>query len=66
MSESFWKACCEVGVVKCLDEPDTECLDWGRRITAGRRVVFKEDVEEVVGRVLGVSMVIDPAHRAKA
>ena len=66
MPESFWNAFCEVGVVKYLDEADTEWLDWDGRIVAGRGVAFKKEVEEVMRRVLGVSMVIDPVHRAKA
>ena len=56
--ESFWNACCKMGVVEYLDESDPELLDWDGR--------FKKDVEEVSRSVLGVSMVIDPVHRATA
>ena len=62
MPESFWNACCEMGVVEYLDESDPELLDWDGRF----RGPFKKDVEEVLRSVLGVSMVIDPVHRATA
>ena len=32
----------------------------------GRGGAFKKEAEEVMGRVLGVSMVFDPVHGAKA
>ena len=63
MPESFWNACCELGVLKYLDKP---WLDWDGRIKMGGGGALKKDVEEVMRRVLGVSTVIDPAHRAKA
>ena len=53
-------------MVQYLDEIDAEWLDWDRNIRVGKRVALKKEAEEVMRRVLGVSMVIDPAHSVKA
>ena len=66
MPERFWNACCEIGVDKYLEKPIDKWPDWDVRIKVSKRVAFKKEVEEVLRRVLGASMVIDPAHRAGA
>ena len=67
MPESFWNAYCAAGMLKHLDEvKNALSLDWDRKIRVGRSVGLKKEAEEVLRRVIRVSMVIDPVHRAKA
>ena len=67
MPESFWNAYCAAGMLKHLDEvKNALSLDWDRKIRVDRSVGLKKKAEEVLRRVVRVSMVIDPVHRAKA
>ena len=54
-------------MVKCVGGPGFGYLGWNGRIRAGRGGgAFKKEVGEVIRRVLGACMVLDPVHRANA
>ena len=65
MPESFWNACCEVGVVKYrMNLTLSGWIGMGGLTRVGW--AFKKEVGEVIRRVPGASMVIDPDPKAYA